>query len=131
PLTCTTQAPHCVVSQPTCVPVRPSRSRRKSTSSVRPSTALWTAWPFTIIETSGIVSLLLFRVVESPHHHPQGRDGTHAWLPDRCACVRAPARPALGLTASAGPARRRARGRPRRLSPPPGSRRSWRLRQRP
>src|SRR5262249_1892628 len=55
PFTCTTQAPHWVVSQPTCVPVRPSFSLRKSTSIVRPSTTPWTKRPFTVIETSDIV----------------------------------------------------------------------------
>ena len=35
PSTCTVQAPHWLVSQPTCVPVRPRCSRRNSTSSVR------------------------------------------------------------------------------------------------
>ena len=38
PSTCTTQAPHWPVSQPTCVPVSPRPWRRNSTSSVRPST---------------------------------------------------------------------------------------------
>src|SRR5262252_1220796 len=54
PLTCTTHAPHCVVSQPTCVPVRPSLSRRNSTSIIRSSTAPLTARRFTIIDTSRI-----------------------------------------------------------------------------
>ena len=39
PSTMTVQAPHWLVSQPTCVPVRPSCSRRKCTSSVRGSTS--------------------------------------------------------------------------------------------
>ena len=39
PSTWTTQAPHCDVSQPIWVPVRPSFSRRSSTSSVRSSTS--------------------------------------------------------------------------------------------
>ena len=48
PSMCTTQAPHCEVSQPTCVPVRPSVSRRSETSSVRSSTSAVTALPFTV-----------------------------------------------------------------------------------
>ena len=51
PFTCTTQAPHWEVSQPTWVPVRRRFSRRNWTSSVRGSTfAEWTV-PFTVIET--------------------------------------------------------------------------------
>src|SRR4029453_4866201 len=62
PFTCTTQAPHWVVSQPTCVPVSPSCSLKKATSNVRPSTVPWTARPFTAIETSGIGPVLPYRV---------------------------------------------------------------------
>src|SRR5262245_17890593 len=54
PLTCTTHAPHWVVSQPTCVPVRPSLSRRNSTSIIRSSTTPLTARPFTVMDTSRI-----------------------------------------------------------------------------
>src|SRR5690606_40691716 len=57
PSTCTTQAPHCDVSQPTCVPVRPWCSRRKWTSSVRSSTVCDTFRPFTTIETSAMYLL--------------------------------------------------------------------------
>src|SRR5262245_29460264 len=59
PLTCTTHAPHWVVSQPTCVPVRPSLSRRNSTSIVRSSIGPLTARPFTTIDTSRIGSVAL------------------------------------------------------------------------
>ena len=54
PSTWTTQAPHWLVSQPTCVPVRPSFSRRSSTSSVRPSTSTEWLLPFTCSVTWGI-----------------------------------------------------------------------------
>ena len=43
PSTCTTQAPHWLVSQPTCVPVRRRFSRRNWTSSVRGSMSALTA----------------------------------------------------------------------------------------
>src|SRR5690606_16618564 len=56
PSTWTTQAPHWLVSQPTCVPVSPSPSRRNWTSSVRPSISPETCLPFTLIETVGIPS---------------------------------------------------------------------------
>src|SRR5580704_7926507 len=48
PLTCTTQAPHWLVSQPTCVPVRPSCSRSSCTKRVRPSTVADAGLPFTV-----------------------------------------------------------------------------------
>src|SRR5262245_50077035 len=67
PLTCTTQAPHCVVSHPTCVPVRPSVCLRKSTSNVRPSTSPRTARPFTIIDTPGIPLPSADRLALTPH----------------------------------------------------------------
>ena len=54
PSTCTTQAPHWLVSQPTWVPVRPSFSRSSSTSRVRPSTSAVTRRPFTVSDTAGI-----------------------------------------------------------------------------
>src|SRR5262245_17242123 len=77
PFTCTTQAPHWVVSQPTCVPVKPSVSLRKPTSIVRPSTTLWTKRPFTVIKTSGIVlsSSIISRLAESPHRPLKGSVG--------------------------------------------------------
>ncbi|CDX51697.1 hypothetical protein MPL1032_140042 [Mesorhizobium plurifarium] len=57
PSTCTTQAPHCDVSQPTCVPVRPRCSRRKCTSNVRSSALPLTRFPFTVNDTSDIQPL--------------------------------------------------------------------------
>ena len=54
PSICTTQAPHCEVSQPTCVPVSRRFSRRNCTSKVRASTSPVTALPFTVMDTAGI-----------------------------------------------------------------------------
>ncbi len=51
PSTCTTQAPHWLVSQPTCVPVSRRFSRTNCTSSVRGSTSALTALPLTVIDT--------------------------------------------------------------------------------
>src|SRR5215210_170126 len=48
PSRCTVHAPQLEVSQPTCVPVRPSESRRKWTSSWRGSTSPAWSWPFTV-----------------------------------------------------------------------------------
>src|SRR5207244_12239569 len=45
----TVQAPHWLVSQPTCVPVSPSASRRKWTRSMRVSTSRVSATPFTLM----------------------------------------------------------------------------------
>src|SRR5262245_37555504 len=53
PSTSTVQAPHWLVSQPTCAPVSPSPSRRAWTSSVRPSTSSERCSPFTVSWTSG------------------------------------------------------------------------------
>ena len=46
-----TQVPQLLVSQPQCVPVRPSSSRRKCTSSIRPSISRVTLSPLTVIVT--------------------------------------------------------------------------------
>src|SRR4051794_40393797 len=51
PLRCTVHAPQLDVSQPTCVPVRPSVSRRKWTRSRRGSTSALSCAPFTVIVT--------------------------------------------------------------------------------
>src|SRR4051794_35228415 len=53
----TTQAPHCEVSHPTCVPVRRRFSRKNCTSSVRGSTLALTGLPFTIMEILAISTL--------------------------------------------------------------------------
>src|SRR6516225_2802116 len=54
PLTCTTQAPHCDVSQPTCVPVSRKCSRKSCTSSVRGSTLAVMGLPFTVMDTAAV-----------------------------------------------------------------------------
>ncbi len=51
PFMCTVQAPHCAVSQPTCVPVRCWCSRMKVTRSVRASTSPATALPLIFMDT--------------------------------------------------------------------------------
>src|SRR5262249_47348847 len=52
PSRCTTQAPHCEVSQPTWVPVRRRFSRKYCTRRVRGSTSPVTALPFTVNATA-------------------------------------------------------------------------------
>src|SRR5713101_1243755 len=51
PFTCTTQAPHWLVSQPTCVPVSRRFSRRNCTSRVLGSISAAAALPFTVMAT--------------------------------------------------------------------------------
>src|SRR5262245_51380709 len=58
PSTCTTQAPHWDVSQPTWVPVSRRCSRRYCTRRVRGSTSPVTALPFTVIATAVMAFLL-------------------------------------------------------------------------
>src|SRR5712691_12146003 len=65
PSTCTTQAPHCEVSQPTWVPVRRRFSRRNCTSRVRGSMSAVTGLPFTVSDTVGM-GLLLQTNAERP-----------------------------------------------------------------
>src|SRR4051794_1822234 len=55
PSICTTQVPQLLVSQPQCVPVRSSSSRRKCTRSIRGSTSAAASSPFTVIFTSTFV----------------------------------------------------------------------------
>ena len=55
----TTQAPHWLVSQPTWVPVRRSRSRSNSTKSVLSGTSKVCAVPFTVRLTSTLSSSAL------------------------------------------------------------------------
>src|SRR5262245_24509721 len=69
PSTWTTQAPHCEVSQPTCVPVSRRCSRRNCTSRVRGSTSPVTGLPFTVIATA---------VIEVPPKIRAGRPVLHA-----------------------------------------------------
>src|SRR5262245_33381321 len=61
PSTCTTQAPHWDVSQPTCVPVSRRFSRRNCTNRVRGSTSPVTALPFTVSATADMTFLLEIR----------------------------------------------------------------------
>src|ERR1700722_10766446 len=81
PFTCTTQAPHCEVSQPTCVPVNRRFSRRNCTSRVRGSTSALTGLPFTIILTAGIGLLPdsmewpVFRVRRQPRRNSRAKSG--------------------------------------------------------
>src|SRR5262245_8352250 len=56
PLTCTTQAPHCDVSQPTWVPSGRRSSRRYCTRRVRGSTSAVTALPFTVSAAADMAS---------------------------------------------------------------------------
>src|SRR5258706_8984207 len=66
PSTCTTHAPHWLVSQPTCVPVSRRCSRRNWDSSVRGSMSAEALVPFTLMVTSVIHILPLksfFRLV--------------------------------------------------------------------
>src|SRR5712672_3828910 len=70
PSRCTTQAPHCEVSQPTWVPVSRRFSRRNCTSRVRGSTLALTGLPFTIREILAIQhSLLLHYRIARLHSH--------------------------------------------------------------
>src|SRR3954451_3691317 len=66
PSTCTTQAPHCEVSQPTWVPVSRRFSRRNCTRRVRGSTLAFTGLPFTIREILAISTLLSCRAAYRP-----------------------------------------------------------------
>src|ERR1700736_6361286 len=68
PSRCTTQAPHCEVSQPTWVPVSRRFSRKNCTSRVRGSTLALTGLPFTIREILAIQhSLHLHRCIARQH----------------------------------------------------------------
>src|SRR6185369_17597484 len=58
PSTWTTQAPHWLVSQPTCVPVRPRCSRRNWTNRVRASTLPETVLPLTVMATLSVINPL-------------------------------------------------------------------------
>src|SRR5258706_3563823 len=72
PFTCTTQAPHWDVSQPTCVPVSRRFARRNCTRSVRGSTSPVTALPFTVSATAVMALLLEIRPKASFSHRPGG-----------------------------------------------------------
>src|SRR3569832_2259946 len=68
PSICTTQAPHCEVSQPTWVPVSRRFSRRNCTSRVRGSTFAVTGLPFTIREILAIQTLYRQHHGVAPQH---------------------------------------------------------------
>src|ERR1700751_6058047 len=67
PSRCTTQAPHCEVSQPTWVPVRRRCSRRNCTSRVRGAIFAGTGLALTIRETLAISTLLICAVAHRRH----------------------------------------------------------------
>src|SRR5258708_7234563 len=81
PSRCTTQAPHCEVSQPTWVPVSLKFSRRNCTSSVRGSTLALTGLPFTIREILAISTLFICAplrgsaVISNHSSHNMGHGG--------------------------------------------------------
>src|SRR5215469_10443716 len=77
PSRCTTQAPHCEVSQPTWVPVSRRFSRRNCTSSVRGSTLAVTGLPFTISEILAIGTLYNLRYRVARQHSHQNRSNAH------------------------------------------------------
>src|SRR3978361_2322158 len=88
PSRCTTQAPHCEVSQPTWVPVSRRFSRRNCTSRVRGSTLALTELPFTIMEILAISTLFIHlalraeRSLKSFQNHNMGHPGNeqpHGW----------------------------------------------------
>src|SRR3978361_1583363 len=79
PSKCTTQAPHCEVSQPTWVPVSLKFSRKNCTSSVRGSTLALTGLPFTIREILAISTLFICAPTrQRSHFNPfQGQNRGH------------------------------------------------------
>src|ERR1700755_327228 len=93
PSRCTTQAPHCDVSQPTWVPVSRRFSRRNCTRSGRRSTLAVTGLPFTISEILAIGTLYYLRhphctatqpskSVENPSYGPSGSGATLPGTPN-------------------------------------------------
>src|ERR1700730_11401213 len=60
PSTSTVQAPHCPVSQPTCVPVRRRSLRMNSTSRVRGSTCALTFLSLTVNDSETGTGMLLW-----------------------------------------------------------------------
>src|ERR1700749_2337786 len=89
PSRCTTQAPHCEVSQPTWVPVRRRCSRRNCTSSMRGSILAGTGLLLTIRETLAISTLLTCAVAyrrRSDENHSKshniGRSGIEQPQPE-------------------------------------------------
>src|SRR5215212_11434095 len=78
-----TQAPHWLVSQPTCVPVSPRLSRRKLTSSSRGSTSAAYSTPLTFIRTATLAGAVMVVAIVS------------TLLRSRTAAAPAPAYPSL------------------------------------
>src|SRR5262245_65978834 len=72
----TVHAPHWLVSQPTCVPVRFSCSRRKCTRSVLGSTCALRSRPFTLIEAWIIDVPLRPHSLHTIHRTPNSQDPT-------------------------------------------------------
>src|SRR6187401_392583 len=72
PSTWTVQAPHWLVSQPTCVPVRLRCSRRKWTRSSLGSTSAFRTLPLTVIETCAMGSLGTCFAGLKPRRHRRG-----------------------------------------------------------
>src|SRR3954469_22354378 len=79
PFTCTVQQPHWLVSQPMCVPVSPSLSRRKSARSIRSSASPDIFLPLTVssIFAMELSLLLLGRLQGLPD---TGRSGRHVQI---------------------------------------------------
>src|SRR3954470_15079644 len=83
----TTHAPQFDVSQPQCVPVRSSVSRRKCTSSMRGSMSCDTCSPLTFIETL-MSGLLVVRACHRPAQRTPGQNAREvALVVDRPAAI--------------------------------------------
>src|ERR1700682_1948694 len=83
PSSSTVHPPHWLVSHPTCVPVRPSASRKKWTSSIRGSTSRVSATPFTWIVMELTAKPPFGRRADRPARRGSGvstqqRSGQHA-----------------------------------------------------
>src|SRR5262249_24792534 len=121
PSTCTTQAPHCEVSQPTWVPVSRRCSRRYCTRSVRGSTSSVTALPFTVRETAVMGFLLELGQTPRFSHRPVIPAADRGKIPSIL-----PGLSVLNKVNSEPPPRGRSRALPtagrhgRRPPPPPG-----------
>ena len=84
----TTQVPQLLVSQPQCVPVRPSSSRRKCTSSSRPSISRVTSSPLTVIgHLHGVTLLRRWMRVRRRGAAPAGQLGGQVALVVRAAAL--------------------------------------------
>src|SRR5687767_8730798 len=100
PLKWMTQAPHWLVSQPTCVPVSPRLSRRKLTSSNRGSTSAAYSTPLTFIRTATLAGAVmvvamvsaLLRSLTTVAPAPAEQSRWH-YLPRALAAEREPYRP--------------------------------------